>query len=785
MVLGKSITIVSLGILFKKFGFIPHDVTALSVIVGKCALPAIFFLFAAKLQFGSYNFVPIITLIITRVIMIFIAFLLSLLLRMKPTASYTGIMGIMLTQSNDIALGMPVINALWPNETYHFSDYTGNIKYMLYYYISLILILLCIVIHSTMALFTSSFCIGLMLIGQQHQQSIPKKNSKSLPPWNVQKYKHESNVTDSFGNNNIDINSDSNSDSDSDVDSIIVVNKPGCCKTTFIIIRALLSNAIILGVLSGMILNGILLFSDKQGQIPSIINDTLTSASNCFEFLAYLLMGIGMEGKLKFESLFGRKGVLPIVLVILKLFMMPLIARLVLDLLYPLSGLTKNCSDSIDSTTVCIDENDYENFTFLYASLPPAITPVVLAQSFDLIPNKITNALIISLLVSSPYILGTAVLLSHDNVVTLFEHIARTSNQICSIMSIGFGSLLLSGLIFDKKLRRFPVTVIIPLILCQILFSVFSLPCQYNLDDTYGQYWFYLATVFEWCCHILICIYAVMNVLYKNKPRFVLNHKRLWVMLPITLTSIIGGIIFIVLILFDIYDGNIAEWAYNYNTKCWMRYEHELYRNIIGMGIELLILFIVISLSIYIIHIKIDEFTKIKPKSQKLKKFIDETKSAHDELQDSLMSNHSNSHVESLLKRTSSSLSQQMLNNPNISNEKINEYYTEKFNMDFGFRLQCIIVLEFIRCIFNMIFLIMISVDLSGKPGSSYYELLIFSIYIIDLQGFMTFIAFAFSKPFWEYTTKFVDIITCYMFKFKQNNLDMDAIYDLPDKSDI
>ena len=68
-----------------------------------------------------------------------------------------------------------------------------------------------------------------------------------------------------------------------------------------------------------------------------------------------------------------------------------IIARGILAALWPLSKLPQNKFD------------DYLNFTFLYGLLPPAITPVVLAQSFNVMPDLILNAMMIAILLTAPY----------------------------------------------------------------------------------------------------------------------------------------------------------------------------------------------------------------------------------------------------------------------------------------------------------------------------------------------------------------------------------------------
>merc|ERR1712048_1496734 len=93
----------------------------------------------------------------------------------------------------------------------------------------------------------------------------------------------------------------------------------------------------------------------------------------------------------------GRRLV-PIMLVTLKMVVFPIIARGILAFLYPYSGLEKGLYDN------------YLNFTFLYGILPPAITPVVLAQSFHIMPDLIIKAMLMAILLCAPYMFVTSLI---------------------------------------------------------------------------------------------------------------------------------------------------------------------------------------------------------------------------------------------------------------------------------------------------------------------------------------------------------------------------------------
>ena len=108
-VLGQTIIVVSLGIMARKFNWLPQDISALSVVVGRFALPAIFFMYAANLDVGSYNWAPIAAVMTSKLIMIAVAGFVAWIGRFEPLFSCWGIFGLFLHQSNDVALGIPLI----------------------------------------------------------------------------------------------------------------------------------------------------------------------------------------------------------------------------------------------------------------------------------------------------------------------------------------------------------------------------------------------------------------------------------------------------------------------------------------------------------------------------------------------------------------------------------------------------------------------------------------------------------------------------------------------------
>ena len=438
--LGQIIVIVCIGYFSRNLKIISDDITAISIIVAKFAMPAIFFTFASSLDISNYSMIPIVSIIITRLLMISLVGLICFTLKKKPFLSYWGLMGIFCNQSNDIALGLPVINSLWDNDTQFFGDYT--------------------IINSTTALFTTSICIAMLLIGeQQKRKDKPRSQSKqlsSLKQVSTSDYTTKSSDNDNNNNNNSnDINNNNNNDNIVDINNNLLTEnlldnyknygsvselnnykkqkKYGIkcnkkCGTFMKVTISLLKNQLLLAVILGTIFN-VILKTTKQKDMPLFMKNILTSMSNTFNFLALFLIGVGLCGKIKLNSFFGKQAIFPLCMIFLKQMLMPLIARLIFTILDANFNNDKLYSNGINT------KSDWENYMFLYGSLPPAVTPVVLAQSFNTLPDVISNAFMISMFITAPYIFITSLLFA-DHSSDLLINTNKVITTVGSVFSM-------------------------------------------------------------------------------------------------------------------------------------------------------------------------------------------------------------------------------------------------------------------------------------------------------------------------------------------------------------
>eukprot|EP01083_Nonionella_stella_P024330 67222_1 len=693
-VLGQIILIVILGIFTRKFEWLPKNTSSLEIIVGRFALPAIFFSFAAGMNLSSYNWTPLVSMMIAKVIMIILCGFIACVARLKPFFSTWGIMGLFVTQSNDFALGIPVINALWDNDTTHFGDYA--------------------VINATLGLFTSSICIAFMLIGETNNS--PQNQYQRLNGSIPDNPDESESIQNGFGD-----------------------NAPNFCK----VIIALLRNPLLLALILGLSVNG---FCNAIGQnaSPLFFQELLHTISAPFNFVALLLMGIGMYGKVTIGTFFGRKALFPFMLVFLKMVVLPVIAREILNCFLPISGLQKE------------EFGDFENFTFLYGQIPPAVTVVVLARSFNVMPDQMLNGMMMGLILCAPYMFITSLIfgINIDNVDTLASEVDSLSD-VMSVLSIITGLLLLSACLLHPPWRRFPMPFVGGLVFCQIMLSLCKLPCnwkeQTSLDN---QRWLYTGNVFfRYTSHGAIIVLSILNALYRTRPSLIWNYIFFWkIMVPIVIIMI--GCVGISV--FWISPDIQPVWVTTYHTFCWLWYQPQFNFAVCALAVYIIVISLTLSISVYYRVVSINEVNKLNETSL-LYVFI-------------LKRNSSSSLSVELLEELNSrsSFEKRSTWDPSVVSvpaTDFNAFYEEQLGIDLCFRFQAIVFCDLIRLSLRFVYMVYIITDSNHRTDQSYYLVHLILAFINDSQAFITFLAFCISEPFWSYVQTMIHILTCGVFR--------------------
>ncbi|KAG1672319.1 Integral membrane protein GPR155 [Nymphon striatum] len=123
-VLIQCFAIILLGYLTGRFGLIsPSESRGLNTFLSYFSLPSAIFLALATLNIDSINWNLFISLLVSKSIVFLLVAILTSIIRWPNGAGRAGLYAIFCTQSNDFALGFPIISALYDQTHPEFPDY--------------------------------------------------------------------------------------------------------------------------------------------------------------------------------------------------------------------------------------------------------------------------------------------------------------------------------------------------------------------------------------------------------------------------------------------------------------------------------------------------------------------------------------------------------------------------------------------------------------------------------------------------------------------------------------
>ncbi|KAG1672321.1 Integral membrane protein GPR155 [Nymphon striatum] len=123
-VLIQCFAIIFLGYLSGRLGFIsPTECKGLNFFLGYVSLPSAIFFALATLDLESINVNVFISLLVSKAIVFIIVVVLTSIIGWPDGNGRAGLYGIFCTQSNDFALGFPIISALYGTTHPEFPDY--------------------------------------------------------------------------------------------------------------------------------------------------------------------------------------------------------------------------------------------------------------------------------------------------------------------------------------------------------------------------------------------------------------------------------------------------------------------------------------------------------------------------------------------------------------------------------------------------------------------------------------------------------------------------------------
>ena len=331
----------------------PEQASGISVFVGTFALPAIIFGSLCKVDLKSMNWSFWLSFFLAKLIVFTAVIVVHRLANRRKRIGISALYGIFVTQSNDFALGLPILNALFVG--------SGHPEYPNYLFL---------LAPIQLAILNP---IGLILM------EISKPKSKSVTSTPVPSSENE---TESSGQEI------ANTKIDADQVESSIEEATTKWRKMYNIFLGLFLNPIILMTIAGLFF-GTVVF---KGQVPVAIDKLVVSVGNSFGALALFTLGLAMVGTMEsFKD--GTKLIIPVMLITIKTIILPVIAY----------GIT---------LVLCAGENEAEKrelagFAFLVGTLPTAPTAYVFASKYDIFPDMIAGSMVVCTIVSAPIIYGS------------------------------------------------------------------------------------------------------------------------------------------------------------------------------------------------------------------------------------------------------------------------------------------------------------------------------------------------------------------------------------------
>lgn len=400
-----------------------EQILGLNKFVSTFSLPCLIFKNLAIVNFSTVNWLFLTSVFLSKTFIFILTFSIAVFALRPVNIGMAAVFGIFVSQSNDFALGHPILKAIYSQSHPEYLDYI----YLLAPISLVILNPIAFLLMEANELIYSQF-----------------------------KYKKETQSE-----------SDSSNSSDTEIkfvnskrNNIIMPsrnNKFSLIKST---LWSTISNPIVFMTLIGLISNLIL------GQkIPRLIEPILTSVANSFSALALFYLGYTMVGRI--TNLNFSSAVIILILVLTKSLVYPLINREVIIHLNELVNFTQPNGSNIDSLS---------SFGFLYGTFPTAPSLFVFISRYkSLSDSLISAAVVLGTIGSAPLMMISGKMISlkyNDTSVSNFEDIECKTAYGFSFLTWFCCVWVLYIFVAAGRIFKKPYLFTFYLIVCQMLLAV-------------------------------------------------------------------------------------------------------------------------------------------------------------------------------------------------------------------------------------------------------------------------------------------------------------------------
>ncbi|XP_037089021.1 integral membrane protein GPR155-like [Pollicipes pollicipes] len=389
--IAECFAVILCGYLAGRTGLIrPSEVSGLNKFVGNFVLPALIFLSMANLNFKSVNWGFLMIVYGAKALVFVIVVVVTAAASYPTNLGRAGLYGIFATQSNDFALGYPLVQALYAKTHPDFASY------------------LYLAAPSSLMMLNP---VAFVLMELQRTRSA----SKASAPW---------------------------------------------WSTGHRVLTGIGTNPVVFMTFLGIVANGVF-----QQCLPNILEGILRVLGQAFSASALFMLGIQMVGKVK--SMRGSAMLVPVLLISIKCFLLPLIIR----------GLLVHFPPAGEHI------RDFQEFGFLLGTFPTAPGVFVFATLYNIDVDMLSSALVACTFLATPFMLLSARMAS-IGVVNVTEYVSSLRHFVLYTTSVGAATLacVIAVLLVTRKHQRVPYQTTIHLLLAQLLAAIGAL-FWYSLDD--------------------------------------------------------------------------------------------------------------------------------------------------------------------------------------------------------------------------------------------------------------------------------------------------------------
>uniref|UniRef100_A0A182Y319 Uncharacterized protein n=1 Tax=Anopheles stephensi TaxID=30069 RepID=A0A182Y319_ANOST len=400
------------------------EAKGLNTFVGTFALPSVIFLSLAELDWSTVNWNFLLSILIAKTIVFLSVAIISLLVARPVNYGRAGLLAVFCTQSNDFAIGYPIVSALYSKIHPEYASYI----YLL--------------APISLAILNP---IGYVLM-------------------------EISKIKDKNAENNAAANEEAHLPPPSTCPQLAAENRRKILKGKALVViktvESIFFNPILLMTLLGVI--GGQIFPNG---LPVYLSSVLRSLGNSFSATALFLLGLRMVGKA--STLQGPGLILPGILILVKLLVFPLVTRQTVNIM--------NAGANFSETT------DLSTFGFLYGTFPAAPGVFVIASQYnrdvDLLlfltltilsfPRQIASSMVASTFISAPLMFISAKMITITNLTPAdYLHELDKFSFDISIVAIVAGVWTLVLFALTRKVKRMPHRITCCLLVSQLICNV-------------------------------------------------------------------------------------------------------------------------------------------------------------------------------------------------------------------------------------------------------------------------------------------------------------------------